>query len=86
MLHFQIILSRKKSRQFGRKSIDCKTDELTQSRSALFQEKLELDPSDPLYRQFAKIFETFRIAEDDEVSFFVGLFSIKMLLPLKLKS
>jgi hypothetical protein len=31
------------------------------------QEKLELDPSDPLYRQFAKIFETFRIAEDGEV-------------------
>ncbi len=28
---------------------------------------MELDPSDPLYRQFAKIFETFRIDDDEEV-------------------
>ncbi len=30
------------------------------------QEKLDLDMSDPMYRQFSKIFDAFKLAEDDE--------------------
>ena len=49
-------------RQFKKEAHDTQPDVEVE----YIQDKLELDMSDPMYRQFSKIFEVFKIAENEE--------------------
>ena len=47
------------------------------------QEKLDLDMSDPAYRQFSRIFEAFKIKDADDDGSAVGAYTIHLFFPYK---